>query len=582
MLYLSNNKGVDKMKQFMFLIIWIVTSMLMPLTAKSKILIDYNTGSIHTDKYISQFKDYDLYIVRDNSKYFYDGTVLTTGIGFTNGGFLNLYEFNASKDKSNDTYLFTGSKYWTMTNATEGKYTIDPTTESKYKGYAESEFFGVRITQYTQDEVEVSGTGEYFNPWVFIPISRNHTVTIRTATKTLKEQTVNHGSNTNIDVALEDVETAEGAIVTCYYINSTKSIEYTSSSLSSGSTLRVTINNIKHDVDCVAEVPVKSYTVTATAIGGTVYPANRTVVHGQSTTFTLTPLTNYTLTGATVSGCTGATISGDTLTVPNVISPSTCTVTLPMTTFTVTFNANGGSVSQTSKSVTKGLTYGPLPTPTRNCYSFGGWYTATSGGTQVLASTTVTLTSNQTLYAIWTSNPNSGTLSYTHTSCSSCTSYGTYTYSCGGSYSGSNSSYNANCLNTGSVSYTATCGYGYTNYSCGGSIYTYFGECITRPSCSHTFSPTSLVYNLSGQLTSWSTYGYNSPAGYISVYAYGFKNGQTCSCSSTYCAYGTNIGGCTNCGVVDVTSSKTGSGYIGVQVSNSAGSNSCGQSYSWR
>lgn len=73
-------------------------------------------------------------------------------------------------------------------------------------------------------------------------------------------------------------------------------------------------------------------------------------------------------------------------------------------TYTVTFNANGGSVSLASKTVTYGDTYGELPTPTRTGYTFAGWYTAATGGTQVTASTTVSLTANQTLYAHWTAN----------------------------------------------------------------------------------------------------------------------------------------------------------------------------------
>ena len=70
-------------------------------------------------------------------------------------------------------------------------------------------------------------------------------------------------------------------------------------------------------------------------------------------------------------------------------------------TYTVTFNANGGSVSTASKSVTYGSTYGTLPTPTRSNYTFSGWYTATSGGTKVTSSSTVSITAAQTLYAQW-------------------------------------------------------------------------------------------------------------------------------------------------------------------------------------
>lgn len=73
-------------------------------------------------------------------------------------------------------------------------------------------------------------------------------------------------------------------------------------------------------------------------------------------------------------------------------------------TFNVTFNANGGSVSTTSKTVTHNSTYGSLPTPTRTGYTFNGWYTSASGGTKITDTTKVTITANQTLYAQWTAN----------------------------------------------------------------------------------------------------------------------------------------------------------------------------------
>ncbi len=70
----------------------------------------------------------------------------------------------------------------------------------------------------------------------------------------------------------------------------------------------------------------------------------------------------------------------------------------------VTFNANGGSVSTSSKTVTNGSTYGTLPTPTRSGYVFQGWYTAKSGGSKVTSSTKVNSSSDITLYARWAKN----------------------------------------------------------------------------------------------------------------------------------------------------------------------------------
>lgn len=73
--------------------------------------------------------------------------------------------------------------------------------------------------------------------------------------------------------------------------------------------------------------------------------------------------------------------------------------------YTVSFNANGGTVGTSSKSVTYDAAYGTLPTPTRDGFTFTGWYTAASGGNLVTASTIMTTASNHTLYARWTESP---------------------------------------------------------------------------------------------------------------------------------------------------------------------------------
>jgi len=69
--------------------------------------------------------------------------------------------------------------------------------------------------------------------------------------------------------------------------------------------------------------------------------------------------------------------------------------------YTVTYNANGGSVSPSSASVNQGSSV-TLPTPTRTNYTFDGWYTATTGGSLVGAGgNSYTPTANITIYARW-------------------------------------------------------------------------------------------------------------------------------------------------------------------------------------
>ena len=69
--------------------------------------------------------------------------------------------------------------------------------------------------------------------------------------------------------------------------------------------------------------------------------------------------------------------------------------------YTVTFDANGGSVSPASAITGTDGRLSDLPTPTRSgSYSFDGWYTAVSGGEKVTTSTV--FAENSTIYAHWT------------------------------------------------------------------------------------------------------------------------------------------------------------------------------------
>lgn len=70
----------------------------------------------------------------------------------------------------------------------------------------------------------------------------------------------------------------------------------------------------------------------------------------------------------------------------------------------VSFDANEGKVGKDSATVYYTATYGELPTPTRDGYYFGGWFTAKTGGSMVDAQTTVSTSKDHTLYARWSAN----------------------------------------------------------------------------------------------------------------------------------------------------------------------------------
>ncbi len=109
-------------------------------------------------------------------------------------------------------------------------------------------------------------------------------------------------------------------------------------------------------------------------------------------------------TGTNGSGTQYYTASGTSARTWDKTSATTLYAKWAANTYKVTFNANGGTTPTASKNVTYDSTYGTLPSPTKEGHTFKGWYTATSGGTQITSSTKVSITSAQTLYAQWTTN----------------------------------------------------------------------------------------------------------------------------------------------------------------------------------
>ena len=157
-----------------------------------------------------------------------------------------------------------------------------------------------------------------------------------------------------------------------------------------------------------------SYTVTYDPNGGKISSGSKTVTVTNGGTYGTQPVATRTLLAfdGWYTAKTGGTKITSSTTVKLTGNQTLYAHWTAIKTYTVTLNANGGtvlntsgySVSSTSKTVTKGGTYGALPTPTRKGYIFNGWYTAKSGGTKITASTTVSLTANQTLYAHWTAS----------------------------------------------------------------------------------------------------------------------------------------------------------------------------------
>ena len=149
------------------------------------------------------------------------------------------------------------------------------------------------------------------------------------------------------------------------------------------------------------KLKMPEYAVVLNVVNGNAALPSKMITRGENATYEITPNTGYKLVLSS-NTCSNGTLSGNTFTISNVTSAQSCTITLTPESYTLTLDANGGSVSTTSKTVTYDSTYGDLPTPTRTGYTFNGWYTANSGGTKIESTTQVKTASNHTLYAHWT------------------------------------------------------------------------------------------------------------------------------------------------------------------------------------
>lgn len=158
----------------------------------------------------------------------------------------------------------------------------------------------------------------------------------------------------------------------------------------------------------------RSYTATFNGNGGST-PSPSSITKEYNTTLGTLPTcsrTGYTFLGWYTASSGGTKISTTTVVTKDI----TYYAQWSINSYTLTFNPNGGTVTPTSKNLEYNSAYGTLPTPTRASdaqytYTFAGWYTAATGGTQVTA-TTKMAAKDTTVYAHWTSNTRSYTVSY--------------------------------------------------------------------------------------------------------------------------------------------------------------------------
>ena len=143
--------------------------------------------------------------------------------------------------------------------------------------------------------------------------------------------------------------------------------------------------------------------VTYNVNGGNGSNGSTTLNQGEKYAFPSEPTRDYyTFAGWYTSASGGTKVTTDT----TVTAAGTQTLYAywERNTLNVTYNVNGGNGSNGSTTLNQGEKYAFPSEPTRDYYTFAGWYTSASGGTKVTANTMVTAAGTQTLYAQWTEN----------------------------------------------------------------------------------------------------------------------------------------------------------------------------------
>ena len=148
-------------------------------------------------------------------------------------------------------------------------------------------------------------------------------------------------------------------------------------------------------------IPVTTYTVSFNANGGSGTMAD---VTGVTSNYTL-PANGFTAPAGQqfkgwATSASGAVITGTSITVSADTTLYAIWEPIPVTEYTISFNINGG-IGTIPSQTTSGQKLSSLPIATHSgSYTFAGWYTAASGGTQI--TTAYEFSADTTVYAHWT------------------------------------------------------------------------------------------------------------------------------------------------------------------------------------
>lgn len=148
--------------------------------------------------------------------------------------------------------------------------------------------------------------------------------------------------------------------------------------------------NVTSDLTITALYDIQSFTVRFVDGFGVLLKEEQVTYGGSG----IAPETNPSQTGYNFNGWAPS--------YDNITTDLTVTAQWTANTYTVTRNLNySGAPSYPNINVTYGSPYGALGTPSRSGYSLNGWFTSSSGGTEITSATVVSTANNHTIYAQW-------------------------------------------------------------------------------------------------------------------------------------------------------------------------------------
>ena len=366
----------------------------------------FEDGRKLANKYMQEnFEDdYSRYIVSEDTKYGFSEKGIFSVSGFNKGGLINKYEFDISMISNNDSsWLYDVNGYWSLTGDDNNAYVVGKTT------YPKTNVFNNRLVEYVRNKTKVSGKGTYSNPWV---INKSYQVTINANRENLVDSIYHNNNKCGEDRCETNITIGKDAI---FYINFKDGYEYDTSegganlcnaSSYTASSGKLVISNVVSDIECFFKVKEKEYKITFDANGGTL-----TGESSKNVTYTKSygTLPEPTREGYGFAGWFTKAVEGTQIHNSSILEePNNQTLYAHWTPnkYTVTFDGNGGTMGSTTK---KTMAYDTKYdfsgiSVSRTGYTFVGWFTSASGGTQITTDTTVKITANQTLYAHWTPN----------------------------------------------------------------------------------------------------------------------------------------------------------------------------------